>query len=372
MIEPVRTIISRLREPLRLALAVVVCCMLVDALVYRSGWYAKVAEPDSNMGAVTSMRMLAATEYRQNAHNVLVLGDSRVAEGFSALVASQQQPRLNFINVAIPGSMPRTWWYLLRQFERDGYHPDAVVVGAVYAPRDGTDLANWPLDPGHQLPLLQLSDYPDYLASIHADDMRRQVREFLLLPTLSVQNDLRSLLQAPLQRITKLLEYRPGYLASVPLYPGREEHMPALYLNADGALQSWNDATEAQKHAISSHAAELKTPVPAAITSANRNYQQTWYLKIADWCLQHHVKLIVFPVPRGPYHAIQPVRTEPSAIRTALVNHPAAQVLPDDTFDSLETAGYFFDTLHLNHSGRELLSQQLATQVAAALSTDAP
>ena len=371
MIERAAVIRSRLREPLRLVIPVLVCCVLLDAIVFRSGWYAKVAEPDSNLGTVTSIRMLQAQQFRAGMHNTLVFGDSRIGEGFSALVANQQQTRLNYINVAIPGSMPRTWWYLLDQFERDGFHPDAVVLGAIYAPRDRTDLADWPLDSSHQWQLLRLSDYPHYLAAIHSPTLRTQTRRQMLLPVLAVQADLQDLLQSPFRRSDKLLHERPGYLASLPLYPGRDEQMPYVDINVDGSIKDWNDASEEKRQAIVAHATELKAPIRPEITAANDAYLQTWYLKIADWCQQHQVQLVVFPPPRGPYHVLQPRHPQPEVIRTALVNHPEVLVLPADSFDALEAPEFFFDTLHLNHTGREALSRNLATTIESTLGKEA-
>ena len=43
---------------------------------------------------------------------------------------------------------------------REGYAFDAVVVGTLYQPRDAMRLADWPLDPAHQIPLLGLTDLP--------------------------------------------------------------------------------------------------------------------------------------------------------------------------------------------------------------------
>jgi len=192
----------------------------------------------------------------------------------------------------------------------------------------------------------------------------------LVLPTLAVQADIQNLLHNPFQRVQKLLRYRPGYLASLPLYPGRAEQMPAIDINVDGGIKSWNDASAAQRQAITSHARELQAPTTADITSANQSYLQFWYLKVADWCQQHHVKLIIFPPPRGPFHVLQPPHSEPSVIRAALTAHPEVLVLPDDSFDTLEAPQFFFDTLHLNRAGREALSKQLANTIESTLGKD--
>ena len=105
-----------------------ILCLALQALVYRSGLYYRVADPKSNTGAVVNALLILEQHYQPGARTVLVLGDFRIVEGFSGPLA-QGDGRLRFIALGVPGSSPRTWYYLLREIVRRGYAFEGVVLG---------------------------------------------------------------------------------------------------------------------------------------------------------------------------------------------------------------------------------------------------
>ena len=358
-------ILARLRAPLLLVAAMVVSWWLLEAAVYRSGAYYRLAEPESNTGAVVNALMLLEREYRPDARNVLVFGDSRIGEGFSAKLAGEAagSGTIHFVNVSVPGSTPRTWYYLLREIVRRGYEFDAVVVGAIYQPEDRGTVANWPLDPAHQAPLVGLADARDYPASFASDGMRERARHLVLLPALAMRQDTTALLAAPFERWHKLRKFRPGLLQSVPHYGGREETMPPLAFDANGQVSDWSNASGTVRALVEGHIADLHAPPDPGIVAANLSYRRQWLGALADLTAANGASLVMFPLPRGPYADIQPPLRPDAVVPTAIAGRPRSIALPADLLLDLEQPRYFFDVLHLNHAGRERMSARLGEEV---------
>jgi hypothetical protein len=362
-------ILARLKAPLLLAAALLGLWWLVEAAVYRSGVYYRLAEPESNTGAVVNALMLLEREYRAGARNVLVFGDSRIGEGVSARLADAAagDGALHFVNVSVPGSTPRTWYYLLREIARRGYVVDAVVVGAVYQPRAHEAIANWPLDPAHQAPLLGLADALSYPQGFASETMRERARHAVLMPALALRQDLVALLSSPRERWRKLRKFRPGFLQAVPHYGGRDETMPALAFDATGAVRDWRDASVHQRALVQGHLAELRAPEAAHVVAANDAYRRHWFGALADLAAANGARLILLPLPRGPYREVQPAPGADAGVPAAIAGRGDAVALRADLLLELEQPQYFFDVLHVNRAGRERMSARLGEEVRRVL-----
>ncbi len=77
--------------------------------------------------------------------------------------------------------------------------------------------------------------------------------------------------------------------------------------------------------------------------------------------------MLIFEVPRGPWHGkLKPVPA-PVGAMAALVDANLVEALPGDSFVGLEQPRYFFDSAHMNREGRERFSPMLARRVADVL-----
>src|SRR5690349_11687072 len=100
------------REPLAILLAGVVLCFLLDALIFRTRFYARILDPHTSTGSVEfALSTEAAREYW--AKPVLMLGDSIMVQGFSPRVANWMQVArgYQFSSAAVPGTRERVWYY---------------------------------------------------------------------------------------------------------------------------------------------------------------------------------------------------------------------------------------------------------------------
>ena len=357
MLDSPPAIAARLKAPLLAAGAVFAAWLLVQALVFRSGAYWWVAEPDSNAGAVTHAIATLQQAARPGRRIALVFGDSRVSEGVSGPRASAGGD-FDFINVSVPGSTPRTWYYLLREIERRGLRYDAVVIGTLYVPTDGLRSADWPLDAVHQVALVGLRDVLDYPREPQSRDARRRAWHALLLPELVAQADLRALLSAPLQR-WRNLRRRAQYVQDTVDYAGHDERMPAFALvEAAGAARA-AEVTPAQRAAYDEARRLHELPVPAELARENAAYLAHWIERIGAQAARHGAPVVAFPLPRGPYRELLPTFATPA--------WRGVTALPADTFAALEDPAYFFDRLHVNRAGRERMSDTLGPRVRAAI-----
>lgn len=350
----------RIRQLIVLVLVVSLVWFLFESLLFRTGFYYRhLVEPHSNAGASALAMRLARREATLQPPTVLVFGDSRVGQGFSPAVADSAAPGLNFINVALPGSKPRTWDYLLRAMDRKGVVFDVVVVGIVYPQIGSGDWADWPLDPAFTAPLLDLRDAWAFPASFHEPKMRKLAAAAMWLPAVLMQKDIQALLSAPLERHHSLHQ-KQGWLKNIGNYPGREGVMPELTFGPDHDVREWNGATAEQRAAVEQHLRVL-----AQVPADNDAYVRLWIGKLLERVRRHHARLLFYPLPRGPYPQILPAPTVIPAWLAELQQHADVTVLAPDFLADLEAPEYFFDALHANSAARVITSERVARAVAA-------
>ncbi|MCX7557632.1 hypothetical protein OS187_12530 [Xanthomonadaceae bacterium JHOS43] len=356
----------RLRHPVGLAVVVLLGWFLLDSILYRSGFYYRfLAEPHSNAGAAMLRPLLARRNATEVPPTVLVFGDSRVGQGFSPPTAASVVSDVTFVNVAVPGSTARTWYYLLRKMVRDEVPFDVVVVGVPYQPTGAARWVDWSLDPAFMASLTDLRDAREFPASFEDPDIRRRARHAFWLPALQMQQDTQALFASPRERWRSLRGKR-WWLAHVDDYPGEDAHMPALEFDGNRQVRDWSRATAEQRAALEQHL-QILSQEPAA---DNEAFLGHWLGRLLGLVRGNGARLIIFPLPRGPYPEILPRDNVPSAALSALAQEPDVTLLPADFLADLEAPGYFFDALHANSTARAIVSRRLAAAVAEVMAAD--
>src|SRR5437764_9575318 len=195
----------------RIGAALTACALtfLVDAAIFRTRLYLAVLEPQSYAGqADLVMRTASAAA---NGLDGLVLGDSRIGEGFSAGIANDSTAgRLRFINAAIGASTPRCWYYVLREIDPDASHYRAIILPLDdYEDEDGPwDWADRVLDELIVVNALHVTDIPPFVESFQGTRERYQALRGALLKGFTLKNDVQSFLSHPLQRLEKVRVWR--------------------------------------------------------------------------------------------------------------------------------------------------------------------
>ncbi|HEX6832182.1 MAG TPA: hypothetical protein VF132_01505 [Rudaea sp.] len=353
---------------LKLSGAIFFALVLLDALLFRTGAYFHVMEPDSTSGSVYGAT-LAVDRYSDPARkNVLVLGNSKIGEGFSAPIADAAIARsdLHFVNGSIAGTSPRVWYYFLRKVDPDAKRFAAVALMIEYDLSGfGQDLKNYPLDTSYAVSLLGLRDVVDYPASFTDADQRERARRAIALPLQALHEDARELLLHPIRRYRHVAHYRPAWLEAVGVYGGHEEALPDLPIDAQTGLPSdWGSDAATLRPKLEPYFRALRWKADPQQRASNADYEREWIGRIAARYRANGVPVIVFVVPRGPWHATLASPPQPDEAIAALARDGAITMLPGDAFTLLEKPQYFFDTLHMNRAGREIFSRRFAERVA--------
>lgn len=362
--------ITRLLPLLKLAAGILVLLFLFDATVFRSGAYRRVMEPESTAGTTLGSIYAAENLHEPKRKNIIVLGNSQIGEGFSAATADEASGRtdLHFINAAIPGTSPRVWDYVLREVDPNANRFAAVVLMVSYDTWGiQADPANYPLDISYLTPLLRVSDASTFPSSFNTAEQRERAWRAVLLPLQPLHEDVLALLANPSQRLKKVGGYYAGWLAAVQQYQGHSEAVPTLEIDPiTGQPHSWNGIPVDLKARLEAYLAGLHHAgygTPQLQNDANA-YTRRWLGGIAERYQAHQVPVIIFVVPRGPFHAQSAPIPAPAGAVAELRDAGLVQALPGDAFVQFEKPQFFFDTLHMNHTGREGFSRLFAQKIA--------
>lgn len=358
----------RLAPLLELVLAGLLTLACCDALLFRSGWYWRFVEPNSTAGASVGSTLVAARYREPERKNVLMLGDSRVGEGFSMSLADAAAGRadLHFVNAAIPGTGPRVWYYQLRAIDPDANRFAAIVLMVEFdVTHRQQDLNDFSLDTNHVVPWLRLSDLLDYPTSFGDGDERARARRAILFPMQALHEDILGALAAPRARWIATTSVREAWLGAVGQYAGRDGALPELAIDAaSGAPRDWGPREAELKPLLEGYFRNLAQEAPPERQAANDAYLRRWLGRIAARYAGPGVPVVVYAMPRGPWHRQLLPQLHVTAAIAELAGGGSIHALPGDAFAELEQPQFFFDDLHMNRAGRERFSPLLAERIA--------
>lgn len=357
MIEPARRIRSGRARVAGICFGTVLLVICADALLFRTGVYRSIVEPQSYAGQ-TELLLKSESAGRLPAQ-VLVLGDSRIAEGFSARLANET-PGLRFVNGGVPGSTLRCWYYLLRDLDPGANKYRAVVLAVdSYDDEDGAwDWADRLLDLHILIFRLRLTDAWDFAWSFHSPGDRLQALLGSLLKGVILKDDVQALLAHPAERLQNVDAFRRSGAEWRYNYEGNPASLAGLQVDwTHRSITFPPGVSQSQRQEI--RETLFRPTLPQ--TGAYAHYRREWLGRIVTRYRGRKTRVIVIRVPRGPVPArprhVDFPRTIPSW------HAPDLTVLPQNTFDNLQQPQYFFDALHMNSAGRRLFSPMLARLV---------
>ena len=339
--------------------------VILDALMFRSGLYYDWTEPESTAGTVVQGMRVALELHRRERRNVLVIGDSKIDQGFSAKIAneSSSDTELNFVSLGLGGTTPRVWWYVLRDLD-----PRADRFAAVVLMVDGLDdhgafedLGNRVLDLNYLAPLIRVADTGDLAASYSKRDAKERILRNALLPGQAMRSDLIALLRQPRARVRKVQAHRAIRAASEYDFPGHSTRLP-----------DWPGSpvkSTADKDTWETYFRRLDGSQPARPEEETARYRERWYGAVARRYRAAGVPILLLPIPRGPYHARLATADTLGGALAVLAAEGVAVPLQSAPYRQMEEPEFFFDHFHLNALGRKRLSIALAQQVRDQLSS---
>jgi hypothetical protein len=345
-----------------------VAFLVVEGSVFRLGWYNKYFEPDSAAGAL-EMRMYWLRRFRSvPSGEILVVGDSRIAEGFSGPQANERALQLKqtkqFWNIGIAGTTPRVWYYLLRDADPTRRRFDAIAIAlADYADEDSYDSPNGRLlDLNFLIGRLRLTDAWDFASSMQKPELRNKALLGAVLKGTVIRTDARLFLQDIQGRITKSKLWREHGMEYVSGYGGNDHNLSGLSADLQARTVRFPAGmAESQQDHIRRRLFSPPTPQTGELT----RYRKFWLGRILELYRNSPTRIVFLELPRGPL--INPSRPASTTFVDWARKQPNVVVLHPETFRSLETPETFFDGLHLNRSGRTIFSARLAEKLLDAV-----
>ena len=347
---------------LLLGVAAFIC---LDGAIFHTELYVSVLAPDSYAGRMAVITRAEKQRVSSGLKEVLVLGDSRMAEGFSTAVADQlgSVAGLKFVNLAEPASSANTWHYMLREVDPTAQRYWAIVIpyGIGYEPNSAESLRI-----SMAAPLLRYGDCFDFACVFQRWSGRFRAFTACILRGSAFQSDVVDLLEHPISRV-RSIQQEPKRIHSRAVYKGRDyDIVGTTYDPRTGQITFPPQLTTAQRQTLR----ESLVRPPQSETQQFLKLQRDWIPRILSRYSNSPTTIVLTPVPRGPFGGPPGFSMAYQAIFPSVVSDRAVFSLPDRTFNFLEKPEFYFDGYHLNAKGRQRFTETLVTELVGHLASD--
>ena len=341
---------------------------IAEVLLFRSGIYARYLDPDHAAAGYVE-RVFYSEVHRppSGKKDILVIGSSRVEEGFSAKVANQQNADdpYWFVNFGIPAAGDRIWYYLVRDLDphRDRYAGIAIPIDDYADPDDYEDVADRSSEMLLVVNRIRAADILPYVLSFTTWRSRLEVLRGVTMKGVGYQADFQHLVEHPVRRLQRIADVRAHEAQERYDYGGMQHSLAGLHVNWSNESAVFPAAMPATQRrdleGIFFHRPPQK--------GMNRRFEVRWLGALVDLYRTSSTRIILFQVPRGP--APRPVSLAHLSwtVVDDLRKRPWVSVIDGKAFTDLERPELFGDPVHLNADGRKLFSPRLANAVRAAL-----
>ena len=226
---------------------------------------------------------------------MLVLGDSRIAEGFSATLANElgSPAGLKFVSLAEPAASANTWYYMVREVDPTTRRYAAIVIpyGIGYEPNSAD-----PLRISMTAPLLRYGDCFHFASGFQRWSGRFRAFIACILRGSAYQDDVVDLLAHPVARMRSIRQ--ADKMHSGREYKGRDYDLVGTsYDAATGQVTFAPKLTEAQRLAFRK---SLIQPSQSD-TEYSLKLQRDWIPRIMNRYSHSPTAIVLTPLPRGPF-----------------------------------------------------------------------
>ena len=334
----------------------------LDGVIFHTGLYASILAPDSYAGRVAALTRAEKQRPPSGLKEVLVLGDSRMAEGFSTAVADElgSAAGFKFVTLAEPASTANTWYYMLREVDPTAQRYWAIVVpyGIGYEPTSAESLRI-----SMAAPLLRYGDCFTFASAFQQWSGRFRAVTACILRGSAYQSDVADFLEHPIARIESI-QRESAVVHARAVYKGRDYDMVGTSYDATtGQMTFPPRLTEAQREAIRK---SLLRPSQSEMQYSLR-LQRDWIPRILNRYSKSATAIVLTPVPRGPFAELPAFSVGRRAPFPEVTRQRTVFSLPEQTFDFLEKPDYYFDAFHLNAKGRQRFTERLVNDLVARL-----
>lgn len=334
--------------------------ILFDIFIFQLGLYNKVMSPNSMAGMAYYFVKYEKKRQVNPEKDILILGDSKISEGFSAARARLHSGKIgfNFIQGGIPGTTYRTWYYLLKTVDPSKNRYRAIILTLPSyrkIPYDELIPESRTLDIEILAPILAKNDlielgthYPDLLSQL-------SIWSLSIIKAPLYRSDIQDFLFSPILRKNSIAWRRNEADHYLDSYQGHSESMDGLSINLTTHEISFpKRLTGSEKKSVETR----YTMLHKKESDSYEEYSLKWLNKIVRYYDESKTKIIFLRCPTNP---IPEQHLYPSGKVSDFLQHAEAniKVIDDDLFKDLEAPSYFFDTFHMNNKGRNIFSDRL-------------
>jgi hypothetical protein len=332
--------------------------IFLDAIIFHSGLYVSILAPDSYAGRVAENIRTEKQRATSGLKEVLVLGDSRIAEAFSTALADELAAPVGvkFVNFAAPGASANTWYYMVREVDPTARHYWAIVIpyGIAYEFTSAD-----PLRISMTAPLLRYGDCFDFASGFRTWNSWFRAFTACILRGSAYQEDVPNLLEHPIERIRSLKKESERVRFRM-AYQGQEyDLVGSSYDPTTGELTFSPKFTETQKAEI------RKTLIHPSESEADFSFklQQHWIPRIVNRYSNSPTRIVLTPVPRGPFRELPSFSLPRQFVFSGVTPSRPVLSIPEQTFDFLEKPDFYFDLFHLNTKGRRKFTESMVAEL---------
>jgi len=334
----------------------------IDGIIFHSGLYVSILAPDSYAGRLEVLTRAEKQRPVSGMKEVLVLGDSRMAEGFSTTVADElgSVAGFKFVNLTEPASTVSSWYYMLREVDPAARRYSAIVVpyGIGYEPSTA-DLLRISM----AAPLLRYGDCFNFTSAFERWSGRFRAFTACILRGSAYQSDVADLLEHPIARI-RSVQQEAERMQSRAAYKGKDYDLVGTsYDPTTGQVTFAPKLTEPQRQAVRK---SLIQPSESD-TEYSLKLQREWIPRILNRYSNSSTAIVLTPVPKGPFAELPGFSKASHSILPGGVIQRTTFSLPEQTFDFLEKPEYYFDAFHLNSKGRQRFTETLVSELVGRL-----
>lgn len=342
-----------------LGIAAFICA---DGLIFHSGLYVSILAPNSYAGRIAEITLAEKARAPSGLKEVLVLGDSRIAEGFSTTRANEigSPSGLKFVSLAEPAASANTWYYMVREVDPTTRRYSAIVIpyGVGYEPNSADALRI-----SMTAPLLRYGDCVHFASGFQRWSGRFRAFTGCILRGAAYQDDVVDLLEHPVARM-RSIQRKPTRMHSREVYKGRDYDLVGTSYDATtGQVTFAEKLTEAQRLAFRK---SLIQPSQSDVEYSLK-LQRDWIPRILNRYSKSSTAIVLMPVPRGPFVELPGFSRGSESVLPSSVLQRTTFSLPAHTFDLLEKPEYYFDAFHLNAKGRQRFTETLVSELIGRL-----
>ena len=358
---------SQWRRLLAACLAACVGVIALDSLLFRTGFYTAILEPDSSTGLFEMIlrRELDAQEHHGN-RLVATFGNSRFAWS-PKVIDLRPGPHPYLLRAAgVAGSDARAWYYMDRDLDPTARRYRALVFGV--DDYDDEDRGFNPNDDVRALHYvivrLRFGDIFQFARSFDDPDLQFAALRGGLLKGMVFQNDLQAFLADPRKRLDYVRQCDRFWSMWNYNFEETTDSMAGLRIDWKTLQATFppgvNDDQRATVNGFLAHPSEPQTGRLAA-------FQRTWYGRIIDRYRGSPTKIVFLRLPRGPIPRPDNLTHKLSGSIREMARRPNVILLDEHAFESLEHPELFRDGMHLNREGIQRFSYMLEDEIARVL-----